>query len=374
MQPRLLFVALLLPLLSACGGAEDLPFSPAGPDAAPDPAELGPYGVGVETIEVVDPSRFDAETRTPRSLAVEVWYPTREVGDGAAYPFTDFLTDDLRNVAQALGALETSAVRDAEPAPGPFPLVVFSHGSGGVRVQSTFLTVYLASHGYVVAAPDHAGNTLKDLIEDGSLDAGRLTQSLVDRPLDVRVVLDEVIARHDVDEAKIGVAGHSFGAVTALRAAGQDRRVGAVVAQTPAGHLLTWVGIDTPMAELGVPIMIQDGVKDETTPPETNARTFVPYMGPPGYYLSLLRAGHFTYSDLCTFELDVVLAAEDIGIGDALSDGCDDDDVPPEVAQPLIRNFSVGLFNRYLRDSPGTQAYLLDEAELAGEATLETWD
>ena len=43
---------------------------------------------------------------------------------------------------------------------GPYPLIVFSHGNGGLGVQSFFLTEYLASHGYVVVCPDHTGNSL----------------------------------------------------------------------------------------------------------------------------------------------------------------------------------------------------------------------
>lgn len=47
-------------------------------------------------------------------------------------------------------------------APGPFPLVVYSHGNGGLRYVSAFLTEHLASHGFIVVAPDHVGNTAID--------------------------------------------------------------------------------------------------------------------------------------------------------------------------------------------------------------------
>ena len=361
--------------LALCGlacGDEALPFAPAGPDAAPDPALLGPYGVGVETVTVTDPRRFDPETRVPRTLTVEVWYPTLETGEGAVYPFQDFLPDAYDARAEGLGGFRTTAVRDAEIAEGPFPLVLFSHGSGGVRVQSTFLTVYLASHGFVVAAPDHVGNTLEEVLEAGSLDLSDLGQSLLDRPADLLAVLDDTLERHDIDEAHIGAVGHSFGAVTALRAAGMDPRIGAVVAQTPAGHLLTWIEIETPMEELGIPIMIQEGGTDGTTPPEMNARTFIPHMAPPGYYLSITRGGHFTYSDLCGLDFEVIVAADEL-ISDVLTDGCAPEDITPEVALPMIRNFTIGLFNQHLRDSPSTQDYLLDPGELEDEATLQTW-
>jgi predicted dienelactone hydrolase len=45
------------------------------------------------------------------------------------------------------------------PAPSPDaarPLVLYSHHSAGHRRAATFLCTHLASHGYVVAAPDHS--------------------------------------------------------------------------------------------------------------------------------------------------------------------------------------------------------------------------
>ena len=48
------------------------------------------------------------------------------------------------------------AVRDAAAQPGTYPLIVFSHSSGGRRRQSSFLCTHLCSHGYVVAALDHS--------------------------------------------------------------------------------------------------------------------------------------------------------------------------------------------------------------------------
>ena len=50
---------------------------------------------------------------------------------------------------------ETGGIRGLTVAQGRFPLVVFSHGYGGLRTQSSFLTAHLASWGFVVAAPDH---------------------------------------------------------------------------------------------------------------------------------------------------------------------------------------------------------------------------
>jgi predicted dienelactone hydrolase len=71
----------------------------------------------------------------------------------------------------------------ATPAPGSWPVIVFSHGFGGIRFQSYFLTERLATHGFIVIAPDHPGNTLVDFAQLG--DDAAQAQSAIDRPLDI---------------------------------------------------------------------------------------------------------------------------------------------------------------------------------------------
>jgi predicted dienelactone hydrolase len=98
-------------------------------------------------VEMVDPARGD------RTLTVDIWYPA------ARRSHAETATLDLTLADLAIAEVELPGVL-AEPAParGSFPLVVFSHGHGGVRFQSWFLMRALASHGFVVAAPDHAGD------------------------------------------------------------------------------------------------------------------------------------------------------------------------------------------------------------------------
>ena len=102
----------------------------------------GPHPVGARDF-VID----DAE----RPLDVTVWYPALNpdgVPETASYL--------LGNIFPVPG----QALRDAAPdaAGGPYPLVIFSHGFGGFRAQSTYLTEHLASHGSWVMAADHPGS------------------------------------------------------------------------------------------------------------------------------------------------------------------------------------------------------------------------
>ena len=112
------------------------------------------------------------------------------------------------------------------------PLVLFSHGLGGtVDAGTTWGTAWSAA-GIAVIHLQHAGS-------DAALWAGETTgkgrlaavrtgmngQQLVARVADVKFVLDEVSRRASsaptdacdlrrIDTARIGMAGHSFGAAT----------------------------------------------------------------------------------------------------------------------------------------------------------------
>src|SRR5262249_33919135 len=129
-----------------------------------------------------------------------------------------------------------------------FGLVLFSHTSLGHRRQSTFLTTHLASHGYVVAAVDHTGNTFAEFAKRsgaGPLSPeareAHLARIIADRVPDLRFLLDqmlggaagEVSAR--IDDRRIGLVGWSFGGWAVLAALEVDARFGCVVALAPGG-------------------------------------------------------------------------------------------------------------------------------------------
>src|SRR4051812_48308152 len=118
-----------------------------------DPFSRGPHAVGVRTVDLSDTARS-------RYLPTEVWYPATSAYAGQD---TSESTMDHYDLLPGFPPLKQSAVRDAAAAQGHFPVVMFSHGFGGHRRQSTFLCTHLASHGYVVAAMDHTGNTVTDM-------------------------------------------------------------------------------------------------------------------------------------------------------------------------------------------------------------------
>ena len=205
-----------------------------------DPFSRGPHAVGVRTVDLTDASRS-------RYLPVEVWYPAVASNLGRDI---DEATMDHYDMLPGFPPLKQAAVRDAEMKTGRCPVVIFSHGFGGHRRQSTFFCTHLASHGYVVAAMDHTGNTVMDMAQmtlavmmgEPMPDPGPMVADLiVTRPADVSFVLDRLLAGDlgidaaSLDPTRVGMAGHSFGGWTTLKVTGLDSRVKAALPMAPAG-------------------------------------------------------------------------------------------------------------------------------------------
>lgn len=157
------------------------------------------------------------------------------------------------------------------------PLVVFSHGSFGVKDSNETLYRELASHGYVVCSIDHTyqcfstklsnGKTIrlsKEFIKEIAADSSKdkPDQSLLHfekwmniRTGDISFVLDTVIEKTSeesselsvyglIDTSHICVMGHSLGGSAALGVGRQRDDIGAVIS-LEAPFLCDIQGVDT---------------------------------------------------------------------------------------------------------------------------------
>ena len=362
-----------------------LPFEPAGPGVVPDPMSFGPFPVGVRTYDLYDDSRPNAKTGKGRWLRTEVWYPAVQAAADTPVAIVSLKDEaagiDLGDKADLIlnadvPDIQTQAHRDApaDRAHGPYPVVLFSHGANGIRWQSVFYTVHLASHGYVVVSPDHEDNTLWDILISG-VSMSSIGESIPARILDQRFLLDTALgwnadAAHPLhgtmDPERVGATGHSLGAITSTGLACADPRIDAVVLHSPqilaglaAGHCL---GKPYP-----VPNLTMGGTLDETLKycgQYCDYKARLP-LDPPKYLFELVTGGHFTFSDVCV--LDLVDIAEKLELGTAathiLNDGCGPQNLPYTEAHQAINHYATAFFNWQLRGSAGSADLLVDHDE-----------
>ncbi len=98
----------------------------------------GESPVGVRTIELIGKDN---------NYTAEVWYPAADEYRGREAIDRFKFVDEYPEVTQ-------EATRDAKPAEGKRPLVMYWHGGYGHRREMAAMCVFLASHGFVVSAPD----------------------------------------------------------------------------------------------------------------------------------------------------------------------------------------------------------------------------
>jgi len=239
----------------------------------------GPYRVGQTSLTLVDGSRPTMPNGTfagapDRTLPTTVWYPASPDAGGPDAP----LASNGR----------------------PFPLIVFAHALGSYANQSTFLTTHLASHGYVVAAPAFP---LMSLGAPGG-------STIADVPAqvgDVSFVIDAFLgfARDPanrfaggIDAARIGLSGHSGGALTTLVATYDARvrepRIKAALPFAPPACFLRAGYFDA----ASVPLLVVQGDQDLLVDPVADAAAVYERARPPKALLVVHGGTHLGFADV----------------------------------------------------------------------------
>ncbi|MGB7877596.1 MAG: hypothetical protein WBL31_02460 [Ilumatobacteraceae bacterium] len=400
------------PTTEPAAATTEAPVETAAPttESAPETTEValaefqtlpvGPYDVGVTTLTI--------NADTDRPLTLDVWFPIVDAGDAPLHRYTLIPgavdTSDLAVVA------DPSAIAD-----GPFPLVVYSHGSGGLRYIASNYTETIASHGYIVASADHSGNTALDQLlctqDDGATIA-------LNRVADVRSVIDEMLNPQNaataafvanVDPASIAVTGHSVGGFTTfasvsgyendLGSVAADDRIRAIIPISPS------IGGDRPpldddidttttapervdpcadgddasdrltdeereaarnrrsitdeqLASITVPAMILVGADDTSTPVEPNVTRAWEFLGSnPLHRVELVAGQHQSFTNACRYLELMPTLPEDLQtlalplVSSWAAQGCGEGIMDIDRAFDLTNTFAINFLESVFRDA-----------------------
>ncbi len=372
---RWLFVGLGLALLLGAGSCDRSGDDPVDDDSAEpldpfgEPDLPGPFLVGNRSLYLEDETRELGCGEGTRILLTEIWYPAADGSDANAPNTTlDFFGDRWDEVAAAMGGgdgalieLPTGSYRDApvHPDAPAMPIAVFSHGYLSSRFQSYSMAAYLASHGYLVVAPDHACNTMVTLTPDQVIPGEESDPmgALVQRRDDVVFLMDTFadappgFLEGRLDPDRVVLWGHSWGGVTILETLKVDSRPLAVL----------------PIAAFDFPPMPEDvtaasmflwGQQDSVMGPFLDWHLEVhESMPPPRYRLEFVDTGHFAFSDLCEFVPDL---AEENGCGTGPTlDGTGEFTNPDhDVLHAALGAYSTAFFGAVLFDREDLEQYL----------------
>lgn len=165
------------------------------------------------------------------------------------------------------------------------PVIVFSHGLGGSRNGSAYLGKHWAARGYVAAFIQHPGSD-ESVIQDlpplqkiSALKKAANLRSSLDRARDVSALLDQLKTwnrsdshqlRGRMDLEKIGMSGHSYGAVTTQAISGQsnrrgsqrfqERRIKAALPMSPS--VPRNIPAETAFGKVNIPWLLMTGTED----------------------------------------------------------------------------------------------------------------
>lgn len=210
---------------------------------------------------------------------------------------------------------------------GPLPIIIFSHGLGSSRDVYGYLGRHWASHGYISVHVQHGGSDAA--VWEGFPVSQRmellgraasLPENFKNRPKDVSFAIDELTRLNESDSRwknafdlnRIGVAGHSFGAFTALACVGEvfftprgeklsfrDPRIKAAIAMSPPVFPREQ-NRDAAYAAIAVPCMHLTGTKDDSPVGETKvAERRIPFeriSGAAQYLVTFSGGDHFVFS------------------------------------------------------------------------------
>ena len=264
------------------------------------------HPVGFAKIAIEDPQ--------DKPLEVAIWYPT-----------------DSRSGLSVIGLSAQMVATNGVVVGRDLPLVVISHGNGGLLSSHSDTALALASAGFVVAAVTHTGDNARD---DSYVGTPRW---LIDRPRHLHVVLDYMLndwpTHEQIDHARVGVFGFSAGGFSALVSIGgvpdlaqiaphcnsQPELACTLWKQLPSVSVPTTAWVHDPrfkaaviaapgygfafepggLSQVTAAVQLWNGVEDHNVPYQTNEAVVRRLLPTPPEYHAVPGAAHFSFLAPC---------------------------------------------------------------------------
>lgn len=207
-------------------------------------------------------------------------------GPGQPQPYTE--------VSYSSGGLRIQAYLYLPQGQGPFPVVIYNHGSrqGQERAPVAWrhIGAALTQSGYAAFVPERRGYGKSDGVpfsaEVGKDSGARLVARMQAETDDVLAAIPALEAVPQIDARRMGIMGFSLGGIITMFAVSRTNAFRAAVDQ--AGGSLEWdrsSGLRTAMEQAArqvkAPVLLMDAVNDRTTASVTTLARILQETGSP---------------------------------------------------------------------------------------------
>ncbi len=295
-----------------------------------DPSVRGPWPAGSKTVTV-------------SGLKTEVWYPAvpgSETGKSKDWIDTrEYMPDSDPDPDDPNFQIDSYKDLPIDTEYGPYPVIVYVHGTGSFRTASHALFTHWASRGFVVICADNPGIMFGDIMA-GGCDA----LMSADQEGDTITLLTAVRNQSSgisflnglVAADRIGLGGHSAGGM-AISGLGNQQGVKVIIPMASGG------------VEAGTYVesaLIMGGLEDNAAMP------FLVRMGYNSTGVAKKRlvhipdAGHMAFCSVCGI---TVTTDEDLGpLAEIANDGCGPQYMDPALSTQIVNFASTAVYEETL--------------------------
>ena len=294
-----------------------------------DPSVRGPWPVGSRTVTV-------------SGLVTEVWYPATpgsEAGKSKDWIDTrEYMPDSDPVATDPKFQINSYDGLPLDTAYGPYPVIVYVHGTGSFRTASHALFTHWASRGFVVLCADNPGIMLGDLLEGGcgallSADQEGDTKKLLSAVRNPTGSLAFLAGR--LANGRIGLGGHSAGGA-AIAGLGGEQGVRVIIPMASGG-------VDA--GSVVESALIMGGLKDETATPNI-VRSGYEDTTIKKRLVLIPNAGHMAFCSVCPIIME---SDEELGsLSTVANDGCGPQYMDPALSTEIVNFASTAVYEETL--------------------------
>ena len=308
----------------------------------------GKYDIGTQTYFWTDTSRGEVYTTDPndlRELMVQIWYPANGGNNYQKAPHVTFPAKSISTISKAVGLpanfgkhgvqLVSNSISGLEPIKNKkFPLILFSHGDGGLLNQNTSQVEELVSNGYIVVACNHTYNASITFDKEGNAILYKsniswreqaqyhrkyYTNMLINyRYQDLSFLLETLKKEKFSDESnnpfkdiidfnRVGAMGHSMGGGTTYTAMLKNKSIKAGIAFDGWFYGLldeeAFTDTNKPFLHIGQEQFLDDTINGDINGSKDGKRNFYIYNtilknNKESYGVYIKNSLHYSYTDL----------------------------------------------------------------------------